>query len=124
MEILLNPLGATRTTISDEVWSNMEKSWLANGSTMFSPFFGWAALWGDLGILGLSAYFYLYFLIWRYIATDDLSKFQMLSVFVVGFIQAGLQEPGFMLYVAALLGLRWQELQYKKQQKYLNRQFI
>ncbi|MCU0534008.1 MAG: hypothetical protein MUD14_08935 [Hydrococcus sp. Prado102] len=121
---LLNPLGATRTTLSDEVWSNMEKSWLANGSTMFSPFFGWAALWGDLGVLGLSAYFYLYFLIWRYIATDDLSKFQMLSVFVVGFIQAGLQEPGFMLYVAALLGLRWQEINYKNQQKYLRLQAI
>jgi hypothetical protein len=121
---LLNPLGATRSPIGDEVWSNIEKSWLSNGSTMFSPFFGWAALWGDLGFLGLGAYFYLYFLIWRYIATDDLSKFQMLSLFVVGFIQAGLQEPGFMLYVAALLGLRWQEISYKNQQKYLKVQSI
>ena len=110
---LLNPLGATRTTLSDEVWSNIASSWLANGTTMFSPFFSCAAIWGDLGILGLSAYFYLYFLIWRYIATDDLSKFQMLSVFVVGFIQCGMQEPGFMLFVASLLGLRWQEIRYK-----------
>jgi hypothetical protein len=110
---LLDPLGATKTTLSDEVWIKAEDSWLANGSTMFSPFFSWAALWGDLGIIGLIAYFHLYSLIWRHIATDDLSKFQILSVFVVGFIQSGMQEPGFMLFFASLLGLRWQELQYK-----------
>jgi hypothetical protein len=116
---LLNPLGATRTTLSDEVWSKAANSWLANGSTMFSPFFSWAAIWGDLGLLGLGAYFYLYSLIWCHIATDDLSKFQMLSVFVVGFIQSGVQEPGFMLFVAALIGLRWQEIRHDIRQKHL-----
>jgi hypothetical protein len=110
---LLNPLGATRTYISDLVWIQVGKSWLAEGSTMFSPFFSWASIWGDLGLLGLSAYFYLYFLIWHHIANDDLSKFQMLSVFVVGFIQSGVQEPGFMLYVACLVGLRWQQIRFK-----------
>jgi hypothetical protein len=116
---LLDPLGATKTTLSDEVWIEMADSWLSNGSTMFSPFFSWAALWGDLGFLGLSACFYLYSLIWRHIATDDLSKFQMLSVFVVGFIQSGVQEPGFMLFFASLLGLRWQELRYNTRQQHL-----
>jgi hypothetical protein len=106
---LLDPLGATRTGIGDEVWLNMQNSWLASGSTMFSPFFGWASLVGDLGWLGVTAYFYLYSLIWRYLCLDDLSKFQVLSIFVVGWIQAGLQEPGFTLFVASLLGLRWQE---------------
>lgn len=110
---IFDPLGATRTDLSTEVWTNMENSWLANGSTMFSPFFGWAGIWGDLGIIGLIAYFYLYFLIWHHICKDDLSKFQVLCVFVVGWIQAGLQEPGFMLYVAALIGLRWHELHHK-----------
>lgn len=116
---LLNPLGATRSTVADQVWANMETSWLANGSTMFSPFFGWAAIWGDLGYLGIAAYFYLYWLIWRYVCPDDLSRYQMMSVFVVGWIQAGLQEPGLMLYVAALIGLRWQEVNIKTKDKAL-----
>lgn len=116
---IFDPLGATRTNLSPGVWSNMESSWLANGSTMFSPFFGWGALWGDLGIIGLLAYFYLYALIWCRLCKDDLCKFQVLCVFVVGWIQAGLQEPGFMLYVAALIGLRWQELHHKEKDKAL-----
>jgi hypothetical protein len=114
---IFDPLGATRNSLSLGVWADMGNSWLANGSTMFSPFFGWAAIWGDLGIIGLVAYFYLYFLIWHHICKDDLSKFQVLCVFVVGWIQAGLQEPGFMLYVAALIGLRWQELHHKAKDK-------
>ena len=110
---LLDPLGATRTNLPNEVWSMVTGSWLANGSTMFSPFFSWAALWGDLGILGLIAHLYLYLIIWRYIAVDQLSKYQMLTVFVTGFIQAGVQEPGTMLFIASLLGLHWQETQYR-----------
>jgi hypothetical protein len=114
---LLDPLGATRTLISDQVWHDMGNSWLANGSTMFSPFFGWAAIWGDLGWLGIASYFYLYQLIWRYLCLDDLSRFQVLSVFVIGWIQAGLQEPGFTLFVASLLGLRWQEMRFEADMK-------
>lgn len=114
---LLNPLGATRSTVADQVWADMTDSWLSNGSTMFSPFFGWVALWGDLGFLGLAAYIYLYWLIWEYICPDDLSRYQMMCVFVVGWIQTGLQEPGFMLYVAALIGIRWQELQHEAKEK-------
>nr|RNJ65924.1 MAG: hypothetical protein EDM05_28600 [Leptolyngbya sp. IPPAS B-1204] len=114
---LLAPLGATTNTIAAQVWSQMAASWLANGSTMFSPFFGWAAVWGDLGIVGIVTYCYLYFLIWRYLCKDDVSKFQLLCVFVVGWVQAGLQEPGFMLFVASLIGLRWQEVRKQLDEK-------
>jgi hypothetical protein len=116
---LLSPLGSTRTTISDQVWRDMENSWLSNGSTMFSPFFGWGSIWGDLGLLGMVVYLYLYSLIWRYLCKDDLSKFQVLCVFVVGWIQAGLQEPGFTLFVASLLGLRWQETRQQNQPRFI-----
>lgn len=112
-EGLLSPLGSTTSTVASEVWSKAEDSWLAGGSTMFSPFFGWAAIWGDLGLLGLVAHFYLYWMIWHYLCLDDMSKFQLLCVFVVGWIQVGLQEPGYMVYVAALLGIRWHQITYK-----------
>jgi hypothetical protein len=109
---LLNPLGATRTSIADEVWQWMSQSWLANGSSMFAPFFGWAAIWGDIGILGLIAYLYLAYLVWHYLCLDDLSKFQVLNIFVHGLIFTQMQEPGYMLFMAALIGLRWQELRH------------
>lgn len=105
---LLDPLGATRTTIADEVWQAMGKSWLANGSSMFAPLFGWLAIWGDLGFLGLGAYLYLSALTWQHLCPDDVSKFQMLTVFVNGWIFTQMQEPGYMLFIAVLIGLRWQ----------------
>ena len=76
---------------------------------MFSPLFGWAGIWGDLGLLGLGAYFYLAFLVWKYICVIDLSKYLMLTVFVFGLIFSQLEEPGYTLFVASMIGLSWQE---------------
>lgn len=102
---LLFPLGATQSPVSDAVWAATAKSWLGTQSSMFSPFFGWAAIWGDLGFLGLGAYLYLCSIVWRRLCFSDLSKFLMLSVLVCGFIFTQMEEPGYMLFVACLIGI-------------------
>lgn len=102
---LLSPLGATRSPVSDAVWVATAKSWLGTQSSMFSPFFGWAAIWGDLGFLGLGAYLYLCSIVWRRLCLRDLSKFLMLTVLVCGFIFTQMEEPGYMLFIACLIGL-------------------
>ncbi|MBD1844704.1 hypothetical protein H6F89_15130 [Cyanobacteria bacterium FACHB-63] len=71
------------------------------------------AIWGDLGILGLAACGYLCWLSWRYLCLDDVSKWQMLTVFVHGLIFTQIQEPGYMLFITALIGLGWQEARSK-----------
>lgn len=76
---------------------------------MFSPLFGWAGIWGNLGFLGLAAYLYLSFLVWRKLCLDDFSKFLLLSVFAFGLIFSQMEEPGYMLFVATIIGLQWQE---------------
>jgi hypothetical protein len=112
---LLSPLGATRVPfgetvpVSELVWAYMASSWLANGSSMFAPFIGWAAIWGDFGFLGLGAYLYLCSIVWRRICPDDLPKYFMLTVFVCGLIFTQMEEPAYMLYIATVIGLRWQE---------------
>lgn len=106
---LLSPLGATKSEASLAVWAAVTKSWLGTQSSMFSPLFGWAGIWGDLGILGLFSYFYLGFLVWKYIATDNLSKYLLLTIFVFGCIFSQLEEPGYMLFVFGLIGLKWHE---------------
>jgi hypothetical protein len=108
---LLNPLGATRSTVAAETWSYMgrpEVVWVAAGSSFFAPFFGWAAIWGDLGFLGLGSYLYLCSIVWRRICIGDLPKFLMLTVMVHGFLFTQMEEPGYMLYIASLIGLIWQ----------------
>lgn len=106
---LLAPLGATVNPVSKAVWDVVTASWLGDQSSMFSPLFGWAGIWGDLGFLGLGAYLYLGYLVWSKLCKDDFSKFLVLNVVVVGLIFSQMEEPGFMLFTAFIIGLQWQE---------------
>lgn len=107
---LLEPLGATIHPASKAIWLATSKSWLGDQSSLFSPLFGWAGLWGDLGFLGLGTYFYMVILIWRYVCVTDTSKYLMLTIFVFGLIFSQLEEPGYTLIVASMIGLSWQDV--------------
>lgn len=121
---LLAPLGATIHPSSEQVWDYVWSSWLGPASSMFSPLFGWAAIWGNIGFLGLGAYLYLGSIVWRRIGVDDFSKFSVLNVIVNGFIFSQMEEPAYMLVVAGLIALQWQERQItktlKQRSEYIN----
>jgi hypothetical protein len=106
---LLGPLGATRHEASREVWQAVGASWLGDQSSLFSPLFGWAGVWGDFGFLGLGAYLCLAYTVWRNICITDVSKVLVLSIFVFGLIFSQLEEPGYMLSIAMILGIQWHE---------------
>jgi hypothetical protein len=108
---LFIPLGATVHPASAAVWTEVNTNWInsSGGSTMFSPFFGWAGIWGDLGFLGLGAYLYMSYLVWQHICLNDLSKFLLLNIVIVGLIFTQMEEPGYMLSIAMLVGLQWHE---------------
>ncbi|WP_414549654.1 hypothetical protein [Anabaena sp. CCY 0017] len=112
---ILGPLGATTTPIGQEAMEFVSSFWLTLGSSLFSPIFGWAGIWGDLGVLGLGAYLFLSYLAWQNFGLDDSLKVTLLAVFVLGFIFTQMEEPGFMLSIAFILGLAWQERRLKKQ---------
>jgi len=109
---LLAPIGATMHPASRAVWQAVADSWLGDQSSMFSPLFGWAGIWGDLGIAGLAVYFYMAFIVWRDVCVTDLSKYLMLTVFIFGMVFSQLEEPGYTLFVASMLGLGWQAHQH------------
>ena len=111
---LLAPLGATIHPASKQVWDYVWSSWLGPATSMFSPLFGWAAIWGNIGFLGLGAYLYLGSIVWRRIGVDDFSKFSILNVIVNGFIFSQMEEPAYMLVVTGLIALKWQEKQIAK----------
>ena len=114
---LLAPLGATIHPVSKDIWLTVAASWLGDQSSLFSPLFGWAGIWGDLGFLGLGSYFYMAFLVWRYVCVSDLSKYLMLTVFVFGLVFSQLEEPGYTLFVASMIGLSWQDIRINAQRK-------
>ena len=106
---ILEPLGSTVHPVSGEVWMAASQSWLGDQSSMFSPLFGWAGIWGDLGLLGLGTYIYIWSIVWRKLCFDDVSKFLVINVFVFGLVFTQMEEPGYMVYVAFIIGLRWQQ---------------
>lgn len=108
---LLSPLGSTQTAIGKDSMDFVAGFWLTSGSSLFSPIFGWSGLWGDIGILGLGAYLYLAYLTWHYFAWNDILKVTILSILVVGCIFTQMEEPGYMIFVAFIIGLSWQEKQ-------------
>ena len=108
---LLQPLGATTHPVVQPIWGYWRDSYL--DSSFFSPFWGWAGIWGDGGFLGLGVYLCLWGIVWFKVCEDDLSRFLVLNVLVNGFIFTLMEEPGFMLTTAAFLGLRWQELNFQ-----------
>ena len=111
---LFIPLHGTTHPATTDAWDAYYNSWIALQSTLYHPFFGWAGIWGDLGLVGLGAYLYLASIVWRYCCVNDLSKFFMLVVFAVGLIFTQMEEPGYMLFTAMLIGLQWQENNIKR----------
>ena len=115
---LFSPWGATISPVTQAVYDLQESSWVSQsvhgkikGSSLWSPFFSWAGIFGDLGLLGIGLYLGLWFLIFQRFCPDDLSRFFLFNTLILAGIYGWLEEPGYMLLVAALIGLNWQEYQ-------------
>lgn len=110
---LLYPMGATTSQVSAAVlWAN-QNHWISNsrtGSSMFSLMFSWAGIWGDLGFLGLFSYLGLWFVIWKNICIDIMSKYLVLTVLIFGWVFAWIEEPNYIVFVVSLIGIRFQEI--------------
>ncbi|MEL7069945.1 MAG: hypothetical protein AAGN15_15000 [Cyanobacteria bacterium J06581_3] len=104
---LFNPLGATSHPVTQSIWDAWGDSYL--DSSFFSPFWGWAGIWGDLGLLGVASYLSLWLIVWFKVCKDDMSRFLVLNAIVNGLVFTFMEDPGYMLTNATLLGLRWHE---------------
>lgn len=106
---LLTPFGATVHSVSKETWAMVWGTRLGPRSSMFSPLWGWAGVWGDLGFLGLGTYLYLFYLLLFRLCKDDFSKFLVIQIFVNGLIFSQMEEPGYTLYTIFLIALIWHQ---------------
>lgn len=114
---LLTPLGATIHPASKETWDMVWGTRLGPRSSMFSPLWGWAGVWGDLGFLGLGTYLYLFFITLVRFCRDDFSKFLVISIVVNGLIFSQMEEPGYTLYTMFLVALIWHQKRPKSSQQ-------
>jgi len=108
----LEPLGVTTSPVTETAVAANYERLLArpgSGSSFWSVTSSWAGIWGDLGLLGLIVIGALWLVVWRHICADDLSKFLLLTVVILSFIYPWMEEPGYMIFVSAVIGLRFQE---------------
>lgn len=112
---LLEPLGATQNPVSREIWDY----WMDTGlnSTFFSPLYTWSGIWGDLGLLGAGVYAYMGYVVWSQLCHKPLSQFLLLNVLILGFVYTQVEEPGFMLAVAFVIGLQWHQTRLERAAK-------
>ncbi|MCW6038844.1 hypothetical protein K4A83_21640 [Spirulina subsalsa FACHB-351] len=113
-EHLLGPLGVTSHPATFETWQAVINSWLGDQSSMFSPLWGWAGIWGDTGWLGLASYLFLGYIVWAHLCKDDFCRFTILSVASCGFIFSQMEEPGYTLFVTMIIMIRWHEHRIQK----------
>lgn len=108
----LEPLGATTSPITGEVVRFRDSSWVSHsvtGSSLWSPLFFWSGLFGDLGAAGVISILGLWWLVWQRHRHDDLARFLLINILLFGVVFAWLEEPGYTMFVVAILGLRWQQ---------------
>jgi hypothetical protein len=107
----LEPLAITSHPLTRETIAVAQGHYMTNsitGSSVWSPLFFWAGLWGDLGLAGVCAYVGLWAVVWFRVCASLLSRYLVLTVFAFGAVFAWLEEPGYMLFVAAILGVEHQ----------------
>ncbi len=110
----LFPLGFTSSPVTKTVWTAQQANYITNsetGTSLFSLFFSWAAIWGDLGLVGLIVYGLLFFYIYKHICLNEVAKFLCITIILFGVVFDWLAEPGYMVFMACLIGLLWQEEQ-------------
>jgi hypothetical protein len=104
---LLN-LNPARTTL--ELWNLSASNLLFTGSSVWSPVSSWLGLLGDLGVAGVCPYLWLCLILWRGLKSRSgwqprVARAMLLMCVPLGFMYSWLEEPGFTMPAALVVGL-------------------
>jgi hypothetical protein len=116
IERYLNPnspvalLGLSAAPLTREIWGMEMVGGSLGKSSVMKGTYSWAGLFGDLGLIGLGLYLGLTWKIWRHLRVRrtwqaDAARAALIMAGLSGVIFSWLEEPGYMLIVAPLVGL-------------------
>jgi hypothetical protein len=103
-------LGLAPPPVTQELWALTFSNWLFASSSVWSGISSWLGLFGDLGLAGIGLYIFIFWKLWKSLAghrrwKTTLAKAVMIMAAVLGLMYSWLEEPGFTLLVALLVGL-------------------
>lgn len=103
-------LGLKTAHVTREVEQLTESNYLWKSSSVWSSISSWTGLIGDLGPVGLGIYLWIVAQLWRAVSgsrdwESSVMRGAFLMVCFLGFIYSWLEEPGFTLMLAFIMGL-------------------
>jgi hypothetical protein len=112
----LDFLGVTTSDLTLRIATFTNRSFISSnkGSSLFSLFFSWAGIWGDIGLLGTLLYCCLWAVTLRQVCKSPLQKYLVIVTCIMGWVFSWMEEPGFMMFIVIVIGLLWQEDTAKK----------
>ncbi|MBV9771594.1 MAG: hypothetical protein JOZ32_18630 [Bryobacterales bacterium] len=105
----VSKLGLKLAPTTKELLLDDQQNFLAN-SSVFTMISSWLGLLGDLGILGLMTYVLVCIAVWKAVSYPNCwenaaAKAGMTMAGLLGIFYSWLEEPGFTLLLAAVIGL-------------------
>jgi hypothetical protein len=103
-------LGLSPSPTTIELWNLTSQNWLFASSSVWSLASSWLGLLGDLGLAGLGAYCWLLWRLWTGLRPAGneqvhIARAVLLMCMLLGFLYSWLEEPGFMVPAALMIGL-------------------
>jgi hypothetical protein len=103
-------LGLKTTPLTRKLLYATRGNWLWKSSSAWSPACSWFGLIGDLGLIGTAVYLWMLRVAWRAAASQGgwlgpSATSCVIALVLLGGVYSWLEEPGFTLMVALLLGL-------------------
>jgi len=103
-------LGLTPAPATQEILALAQSNWLIASSSAWSGISSWLGLFGDLGLVGVAVYLWLCVHIWRALGRvrtwqSQAARASLVMAALLGGIYSWLEEPGFTMVVALLVGL-------------------
>jgi len=101
----LGPAAVTR-----ELWAMTTSNWLYSASSVWTGISSWLGLFGDLGLAGLGLFGWTYGRVWwnvraRHGWGAGAARAVLLMMALLGLLYSWLEEPGFTLTAALVMGL-------------------
>lgn len=103
-------LGLTPAPATQEILTLTQSDWLFSASSAWSGISSWLGLFGDLGLVGVAVYLWMCVHIWRALGRvrtwqSQAARASLVMAALLGGIYSWLEEPGFTMVVALLVGL-------------------
>ena len=106
----ISALGLKTAPLTRELLDVSSHNWLWRSSSVWSPECSWFGLLGDLGFVGVALYLWMLYIAWTIAGRQpgwlsSSAKGSLIALGMMGGVYTWLEEPGFTLLVALLIGL-------------------